>query len=101
MNTCAWCNKRIPEDCEVFGFGAKIRQGIDLEDQEGKTISLFLALANKTVPAIATTGNSEAKRKGYDLMFMTCSQACAESLKEALQKEIDIVDNIIMNWYES
>lgn len=89
-DTCAWCNKRIPKDHEVFGLGIKVREGIDLSDKEGKTISLFLVRKNKTVPANVVTSDSEAKRDGKDIMFMTCSQSCAESLKAALQKEKDI-----------
>lgn len=96
MNTCAWCNKRIPEDSEVFGLGAKVKPAIKLEDQEGKFIPLSLILTDKTIPAIVTTTDSQAKQKGNDLMFMTCSQGCAESLKEALYKEKWIIDSISM-----
>jgi hypothetical protein len=96
-NTCAWCGKVIPEDSEVFGLGAKVRQGFDIKDQEGRIIPLTLLQADKTIPAIVTTSNSEAKREGYDLMFMTCSQGCAKSLKKTLQKEKKIIDNISMN----
>ncbi|MBW2039692.1 MAG: hypothetical protein JRI46_08865 [Deltaproteobacteria bacterium] len=97
MNTCAWCNKRIPEDFEVFGLGAKVKQESDLADKEGKIIQLFLVVANKTVPAIVTTNNSQAKIDGIDLMFMTCSQDCAESLRDALKKEKDLIGNISIN----
>lgn len=97
MNTCAWCNKRIPNNVEVFGLGAKVKQGIGLKDQEGKIISLFLALTEKTVPAIVATSDSEAKRDGKDLLFITCSQSCAELLKDTLQKEKGMVDNISMD----
>jgi hypothetical protein len=97
MNTCAWCNKRIPNNAEVFGLGVKVRQEIDLKGQEGTIISLFLDLTKRTVPAIVATSDSEAKRDGKDLLFMTCSQSCAESLKDAFQKEKDVIDNISMN----
>jgi len=95
MNVCAWCKKKIPKNCEVFGLGAKVGKGIDLKGQEGEIISLFLVLADKTVPATVTTFNSEAKKNGYDLMFMTCSQSCAKSLKNNLQKEKDLLLEII------
>ena len=97
INTCAWCNKRIPENTEVLGLGAMVKQGIDLKDQEGKIILLSLVLTRKTVPAMVTTSNSEAKRTGKDLMFMTCGQSCAESLKDAFQKEKGIIDNFSMD----
>ena len=91
---CAWCNERIPEDVEVFGLPAKARPGIDLEDREGTIIQLPLALMDKVVPVTVVTSDSEAKRQGYDFSFMLCSQACARSLKDALQREIDIVDKV-------
>ena len=94
MGTCAWCDKNIPGDSEVFGFGAKARPGIDLKEREGETISLFLTLANKEVPAIVTVTGSHAKNQGNDLMFMACSQRCAKSLQEALKREMGIIDKL-------
>jgi hypothetical protein len=94
MNTCAWCNKNIPEGNEVFGLGAKLRLGINLKNREGTIISLLLATVNKNVPAIVTVTGSDAKKVGNDLLFMLCSQECGESLREVLQREIDIIDNV-------
>ena len=56
-NICSWCKKKIPEDFEIFGLGVKFKEGIDMRDKEGKIIHLTLAVTNKTVPAIVTTGN--------------------------------------------
>jgi hypothetical protein len=95
MNTCAWCDKTISEAKEVFGIGAKLRPGIDSGAQEGTITSFFLAEANKNVPAIVTPTDSEAKKEGYDFIFMFCTQECGKSLKEAIQKEIDFFDQII------
>ncbi len=92
---CAWCNKRIPEGVPVFGLGVKSRPSVDLQAWGGKIIPMSLVLTNKTVPAMVTTSDSDAKREGKDLMFMTCSQACAESLKDALEKEKALGDSII------
>ncbi|RLC73164.1 MAG: hypothetical protein DRJ03_31150 [Chloroflexi bacterium] len=94
LNTCAWCNKEIPEDVEVFGFGAKSQPGVDFSEQEGTIIQLPLALAGRTVSAIVVTSDSEAKRDGYDFAFLACSQKCAQSLKEALQREIDLIESV-------
>lgn len=91
-NICAWCNREIPEGSRVFGLGARVRENILLNDFEGTIISLELFKTDKTVPAIVTTSDSEAKKDGYDLMFMACSQACAESLKTALNKEKELFD---------
>ncbi len=93
-NNCAWCGKTIPENSEVFGLGAKVRKTFDIKDQEGKIIPLTLIKADKTIPAIVTTSKSEAKRDGYDLMFMICSKDCAESLRTALEKEIKLFEKV-------
>ena len=86
---CAWCGKVIPEDTEVWSFGIKARPEIDLADQRGKVIDLTVVSANKIVPAIVVTEDSEAKKeKGYDMVFMLCSQYCALQLKEALDKDM-------------
>jgi hypothetical protein len=92
LRTCAWCTQIIPDDSEVFGFGAKARPGIDLSDKEGQFVSLDLALAEKTVFALVPTSTSQAKEEGYDLVFLACSQDCAESLKDALEFEKDVYE---------
>lgn len=95
--TCVWCNKLVLENTEVFGLGAKHKKGIDIKNHEGKFIPLTLTLSQKTVPALVTPSNSQAKRESNDLYFMTCSYACATSLKEALNKEVDIIGSVNMN----
>jgi len=94
MSTCAWCDKRIPDDSEVFGLGVKARHRIGITGREGKVIPVVLALVDKTVPAIVTTGDSQAKRNGYDLLFMCCSRECAGLLKDVLQEERNLFDEI-------
>lgn len=90
LRTCAWCNETIPPDAERFGFGAKASARIDLSDKEGEFVSLELALAGKTVCALVPTSGSQAKAQGYDLVFLACSQECAEALKDALEFEKDV-----------
>lgn len=92
LRTCAWCTQEIPEDEDVFGFGAKASQAIDLSDKEGQFVSLNLALQDKTVFALVPTSSSAADIEGYDFVFITCSEDCAQSLKDALDLERDIFD---------
>lgn len=87
LHTCTWCMKPIPKDGDIFAFGVKSSGNIDLSEKEGEFVSLDLALKDKTVAAIVTTRISEARKQGYDLIFLTCSQTCAEELKDALQAE--------------
>ena len=93
MNTCTWCKKNIPDNIEVFGMGAKIRQGINLKRKEGKLLKLSL-LNDKTIHAFVAIDGSKAKQDGYDLMFMACSEECANDMSNALQEEIDFIREI-------
>ena len=95
--TCAWCGKHIREDGEIFSLGVGILTTIDLEDREGRLIPVTLSLMDKTVSAIVTAKDSQAKKEGKDLAFPLCSQACGRSLRAALRTEIirfDMVDAV-------
>ena len=93
MNTCAWCQKNIPDNIEVFGMGAKIRQGINLKQKEGQFLKLSL-MDDRTIHAFVATDGSKAKENGYDLMFMACSEECAKDMRNALQEGIDFIGEI-------
>jgi hypothetical protein len=90
MNICAWCTLPIPPGGDQFGFGAQASRGIDLNDKEGQFVSILLLLSNKTTIALVLPEGSPAKESGYDLFFITCSQDCAEQLKEAVELELDV-----------
>ncbi len=92
---CAWCGKRIPKDAEVFSLGAKARAGVDLASYEGKAFQLTLTQPPKTLVAIVPTHDSQAKKEGNDLLFAICSQRCGQALKQALQRQIDMIDRIV------
>ena len=49
---------------------------------------------------MVTTGNSEAKQDGKDLMFMTCSKRCVKALKHALEKEKEMFGGNIIWCYK-
>lgn len=85
---CAFCDREIPADHEVFGFGAKAQRGVDLENRRGQIIAVTVRPLSKTVPAVVTGAESTAARKGHDLYFMTCSETCAANLRAALEADI-------------
>ena len=93
-NICAWCGKRVPEQHEVFALGARAHPGLISKEQEGMVISLSLAFSERTVPAVVVTSTSEAKREGYDLVFVACSRKCGNSLKGVLQREVEPFSNV-------
>lgn len=98
-STCAWCGGDIPEGAEVFGTGARIREGIDLCHGSGAREGFLMevTISGKRVPTIVTGLDSEAKKQGNDLMFMTCSLPCAEELKSALERERDVIEKAQLN----
>ncbi len=92
VQTCAWCGCHIPPDQEVFGIGARARAGTDLADREGQTITLHILTADRDALAIVAGADSEARRQGYDLVFMACSEACTLALRAALQGDVALGD---------
>lgn len=85
---CAFCDREIPADHEVFGLGAKARVEVNLENYKGEIIEMTVSSLNRKVPAVVTGVGSPAERAGYDLYFMTCSQTCATGLKTALEQDL-------------
>ena len=75
-------------------MGAKLRPEADLSQKEGKTIYLYLASVQKKVPALVSVTGSDAKKEGNDILFATCSEACAEELKTILNAEIKLFDGV-------
>ena len=92
---CAWCGKRIGKHQEVFAIGAKAQPGAVRKDQEGTAISVFFVSAARTVYAIVSTSDSQAKKKGDDLLFAICSEACAEELKKTLKDEMEMGKSLL------
>lgn len=87
---CSWCGKRIPEEREHFVFGAKVRDRALLKKHRRGIFELPLSAPKKKVPAIVPAENSRADKEGNDLLFITCSEDCAESLSDALEVEKEI-----------
>jgi hypothetical protein len=78
---------------ELFTAGAASNSDIDLAEAKGKTIPMLLEKARKTVITIVPTSNSPAAKEGLDLLFTLCSLSCAQALTNALNNEIDLVDD--------
>ena len=84
---CAWCDREIEKDAEVFGLGARTRGRMGPKDQEGATVRIPLTHVGRTVPAIIPARGSVARKAGNNILFMICSKKCGELLKRALLKE--------------
>jgi len=96
---CCWCRTEVPEGAEVFAVGAKIKDAIDFVMTGSREAASFLpvTIGSRTLPAIITTEDSQAKLEGNDLMFMTCSEECATELKAALEEEKDLIEKASLN----
>jgi len=92
LGKCAWCRKRIHDNREVFGFGAKIKKEANFSEYEGNAIRLMLLSEDRGVPMMVTTEGSEAKKNGNDVMFMVCSEKCGKEMKTALKREKSVGD---------
>ena len=90
FHICTWCGNTIQEDDDFFGFGARTNHGVDLEDKAGQFVSLNLSLLKKTVVALVPSELGAPELNGHDLVFITCSEDCASSLKESLDLEHDV-----------
>jgi hypothetical protein len=90
QTTCAWCERRIPPNTEVFGGGGKARPGVDLSAHAGHVLPLYLLALDKTVLVAVAGPDSDARRDGYDFVYMTCSESCGHALKAAFEGEIEI-----------
>lgn len=94
LSKCAWCNKAINVDVEVFGMGVKLRPNVDFSEHEGNAMHIKLTCVEKTICVIVTTDGSDAKKDGNDLMVMMCSEQCAQDLKKALNEDKTLGDSL-------
>ena len=92
LSRCAWCGMGIDEEAEVYGLGAKFYRDVDLSEYESQVIELKILTEDKIVPMMIAAKGSDAKKAGNDAMFMTCSDECANEMRETLREETSIGD---------
>ena len=92
LSRCAWCGMEIDEEAEVYGFGASLRQDVDLSEYEGQVIELKIITRERTCPMMVAARGSDAKENGHDVMFMTCSNECGREMREVMLEEKSIGD---------
>jgi len=94
---CSWCKKGIDDDQEVFGFGIRLG-GVELVDTApGEAVEFPLPHRGRVAKATVVAEDSPAREEGWDLVFMNCSQTCAEELQAALNEAQDIVRADMLN----
>ena len=100
LSKCAWCQKQISDDMEVFGLGAKLKPNVDLSEYENHCIEIDLVSEEKPVYMMISAQGSQAKSEGKDCMFLVCSEECGKKLKDVLEKEISLGKMFNSIWYE-
>jgi len=94
--TCGWCLKEIKDDEERFSFGVKTK--FDVVPNKDPTQPLIMSLSNgKQIKTIITTLDSPARKEGFQLLVMCCSESCIVEAQKGLQSEIDIDNISILN----
>jgi hypothetical protein len=94
LSRCAWCRKKIGDDVPVYSVGAKKRPGADLSPFEGHGVRMTLVARKRDVIALVPIEDSDARREGYDLLFMVCSEECAAALKSTMEEEVRLGDSL-------
>ncbi len=101
MGRCFWCEKSVSQK-PVYALGGSFRPGVEHPPSRDDGYLVKLAMSGnmdaaevKWLWAIVAGSESEAKKEGFDLLFMLCSEVCGEELKKTLQSEIKSFDAII------
>lgn len=84
---CAWCRQELAPEAEVYSVAAQAKPWVELP--KAGVLELSLDATHQRVLAIIPAPGSPAKEAGNDLLFATCSQACAEGLKAAIERQFD------------
>jgi hypothetical protein len=92
---CCWCDEPIWEDSGGFMWGIKVGDAEDLP--EGTLFHWPISHVNKMVPAMVSAKDSPARKDGWDLVFILCSEFCADSLQEAIKKEKEYLRRRYLN----
>lgn len=90
LERCAWCHRRIPEDQECFGAGARVRPEAKnlLAGHEGNLLPIELSDGRQVI-VVVPTADSEARAAGHDVYFQACSEQCCRELSNALRSELE------------
>ena len=87
---CGWCHRIIGEDEEHLARGAKAWPEAKsiFRAKEGKVVVLQLAKEDRQVLGIVPRSDSPAVKEGYDVVFQTCSDSCADALDQRIRSEM-------------
>ena len=88
LSHCCWCNREMRDDSERFSINTKFRDPKDYRKNAGKIVEFYVPVVDRSIMAFAVTPDSEAKKQGYEIMFVICSERCREELSAGLREDI-------------
>jgi hypothetical protein len=92
---CAYCEKKMRSDADVYGLGVKLKEGLEYPGAVGRTMTVHLPVQGRELECMVTADGSQAKLEGWDLIFMVCSEECGAGLRALLDKEEDLFEEIM------
>ncbi len=84
-HSCANCGGALSWSEEVFGLGARLRQGLEYPGGVGRSAAVTIPVGEREVECMVAADASPAKAEGWDLVFMVCCEGCGAALKAALE----------------
>lgn len=87
---CGYCFRPIPEDEEGLMSGAVIEtaEGSQPSDFEGEAVEVWRG--DDHVLGVVPDRDSEAAEDGTNLLFLVCSEECAEGMEIFLRQPLPI-----------
>jgi hypothetical protein len=81
VRTCAWCGREFDDEEKPRAEGFPIERRELLEHREGRVLTL-LAQKDRVVTGIVTARESDAAKRGDDLVFRVCNRECAQPIRK-------------------
>ena len=90
LTMCGWCHRIIGEDEEHLARGAKAWPEAKsiFRAKEGRVVVVELANGDRQILGIVPRSDSPAVKEGYDVVFQTCSDSCADALDQGIRCEM-------------
>ncbi len=91
---CAWCGNSLSSAQEFHAVGATAEDADRIKTEDGEhMIGIEFPDLDRTVFALVPPPGSPARKKQHDLWFNLCSESCAQTLRNQLHNNADLVSN--------
>jgi len=94
---CGWCKKPFELDGTIYTNRLELKPGLELEGEEGLVVPLHLTSVDRVVPAVFFTMTMPGGEMSRGLSVFTCSLECLEALRDAFNREREIIERFNVN----